>query len=251
MLPALKSEFRKLFTVRSTYIMIILALLLTALFAFLIEGYYGESGSPAATLAPTAYHEIVANAGGMTVLFVSIIAVLFMAHEYRYNTIMYTLTANARRSRVLAAKLLVLSGFAVVFSLVITLFALVMYQLGVGARGETLSPQKFDILVEFGRVVVYFVFYGLIGLLVAALLRNIVGAISVLLGLPIIVEPLLGLALKDNAVYLPITATDTIIGAALIQSDKLTPNSAMVVAGLYLVVGWSITWLLFMKRDAN
>lgn len=251
MMPALKAEFRKLFTIRSTYIMLIISALLIVLYAFYFEGYQGNTGSAASKLAPTAYQEIVTNGGGMAVLFVSIIAILFMGHEYRYNTIMYTLTANSRRSKVLAAKLLVMTIFSALFGLFAVAFALGMYKLGLTFRDATLPAQNFDALVEIGRGVVYYIFYGLIGLLIATLLRNIVAAIGTLFALSIVVEPLLSLMLKENAVYLPIAATDTIMRASMMQGDKLTPNSAIVVAGLYLVVGWVIAWLLFLKRDAN
>jgi len=40
MLVALKAEFRKLFTVRSTYILTGLAILFVIFFAFYIEGYH-------------------------------------------------------------------------------------------------------------------------------------------------------------------------------------------------------------------
>lgn len=251
MLPALKSEFRKLFTIRSTYIMIILSVMLIALFAFFFEGYKGNTGSPASTLQPTAYKEIISNAGGSVVLFVSIIAILFMAHEYRYNMIMYTLTANARRSRVLLAKLVVITVFAVGFGLAMVALAFGLYHLGLSMRGAELPTQDFEVLPEFGRLAVYYAAYALIAMLFAVLLRNIVGAIAILFALPITIEPLLGLVLKDNAVYLPMAATDTILGASFFQNNALTSNEAILVSGAYIVVAWAIAWALFLKRDAN
>lgn len=251
MAPALKAELRKLFTVRSTYILVVVSLLLVALLAFVIEGYYGESGSAAAERLNGAYSEMVANGAGMAALLLSIIAVLFMAHEYRYNTIMYTLTAHASRSRVLAAKIAIITVFGALLTVCAAGFSILAYKLGVDLRGDTLQPQQLDVWATLGRAAIYGVCYGLLGLLIATLLRNIVGAISVLLGFSIIVEPLLGLALKENAVYLPIAAMDTIVGASYLQTDKLTPNGAIGVAALYLFVGWVVAWLLFLKRDAN
>lgn len=251
MLATIKSEALKLFTIRSTYVMIILSIFFLGLYAFYFEGYRGNTGSAASQLAPTAYQEVVTNGGGMIVLFVSIIAILFMAHEYRYNTITYTLTANTRRSQVLASKLLVTAAFSVLYGLLAVGVALGMYMLGLQLRDAALPEQDFNALAEFGRVAVYYVAYGLIGLLLAALLRNIVGAIGTLFGLFIVAEPLLGLVLKENAAYLPITATDTILRASMMQSDKLTPNEAILVSGIYLAVGWVIAWLLFLRRDAN
>lgn len=252
MIPALKSDFRKLLTIRSTYILTTLAVLLITLLAFYFEGYRGNTGSAASTLQPTAYREIVSTVSGMTAFFfVSIIAILFMAHEYRYNTIMYTLTANARRSKVLLSKIIVMVSFGVLFGIAAVLLGLGLYSFGVSLRGASLPAQDFPLFAEFGRVAVYFAIYALFGLLLATLLRNIVAAIGTLFAFPIIIEPLSSMILKENAVYMPFAATDTIIGASLIQGSKLSSNEAILVAGSYVVVGWAIAWLLFLRRDAN
>lgn len=251
MLPILKSEARKLLTIRSTYVITFIVLALVALMCFYFEGYRGNTGSAASKLAPTALQEIVGNAAGIGALFLSIIAVLFMAHEYRYNTIMYTLTANTRRSKVLLGKIITITIFGFFFGLITVLFGLGAYLLGLQLRDATLVTQNFDLLAQLGKVAFYYVGYALVGLLIATLLRSVVAAIAVLFMFPVTIEPLLGLVLKDNAVYLPFAALDTIVGASMIQGDNLTSNGAIGVSAIYLVVIGAITWLLFLRRDAN
>lgn len=251
MLPTLKSEFRKLFTIRSTYVITFIVLALVFLMCFYFEGYKGNTGSAASELAPTALREIIANAAGIGALFISIIAVLFMAHEYRYNTIMYTLTTNARRTKVLLAKMITITIFGVLFGLITALFGLGVYLLGLQLRDATLPAQEFDLLTQLGKVTVYYGAYALIGLIIATLLRAVVGAIVVLLLVPTTIEPLISLVLKEKAVYLPFAATDTIMGASMIQGSNLSSNGAIGVTAIYLVVAGVITWLLFLRRDAN
>lgn len=251
MLPTLKSEFRKLFTIRSTYVIILIVLALVALMCFYFEGYRGNTGSAASKLAPTALQEIVGNAAGIGALFMAIIAVLFMAHEYRYNTIMYTLTANTRRTKVLLAKAFTITVVGVIFGVLIALFGLGSYMLGLQLRDATLPAQNFDLLTQLGKVAVYYGAYALIGLIIATLLRAVVGAIAVLLLVPTTIEPLISLVLKEKAVYLPFAATDTIMGASAIQNGNLSSNGAIGVTAIYLIVVGIITWLLFLKRDAN
>lgn len=251
MLPALKSEFRKLFTIRSTYVMVALSLIIIAFFCFYLEGYKGQiETSPASKLAPTAIQEIVRNYASIGTIFVALIAILFVAHEYRYNTIMYTLTANARRTRVLVAKILSIAMFSVVYAVLAFGFAIACYYLGLILRDAHLPAQNFDLLTQLGKMVVYFIAYALLGLLIATLVRSVVAAIAIFLVFPSTIEPLLGLVLKDNAVYLPYAAIDKIIGSGTVHGD-LSTSAAIAVATTYLVIGWLIAWLLFLRRDAN
>lgn len=249
MLPTIKSEIRKLFTVRSTYLLSAIALALTVLFAFYFEGFKGNTGSAASMLTPTALQEIVGNGAGLGVMFLAIVAILFMAHEYRYNTIAYTITLNTRRTKVLLSKLLVISGFAVVFGFIAVGVALGGYMFGLSLRDATLPPQEFDAVVQIARVAFYYVGYAILGILIACLVRSLVAAVTTLLLYSAVVEPLLGLLLRDNAKYLPVAALDSTVGAAIVP-NMLSPNAAVLVSAGYLVVGLIITWILFVKRDA-
>src|ERR1700690_563954 len=101
MVPTLKAEFRKLFTIRSTYGWILLAFVLVGIFSF-----YGEGFKDSAQLMQ---HPKLAEGGSLFIagtitqmasfvgLFGGIIALLLITHEYRYNTITYTLTASNSR----------------------------------------------------------------------------------------------------------------------------------------------------------
>lgn len=251
MLPILKSEFRKLFTVRSTYIMIALSMALIILVNFFFEGYKGNTGSPASGVTPGALQSIVSTGAGLGVIFATIVAILFMAHEYRYNTIMYTLTANVRRSKVLLAKVLTIIIFSLMYSTLACLLAVGSYMAGLSLRDATLPTQNFDVLVQVSRVAFYYMSYALIGLLLAILTRSVVFAVSTFLIVPVTVEPLLGLLLKENAKYLPFTALDSTVGVSMTTDKLLSPTNAMAVASVYLVVGCLIAWLFFMRRDAN
>lgn len=249
MIPALKSEFRKLFTIRSTYILIIFSLLLTVLFAFWFEGYKGNTGSPASTLQPTALKEIFTNSGGLGVLFASIIAILFMAHEYRYNMITYTLTANANRTKVFLTKFGTIAVFGALYGLLIVGVALLSYMAGLALRGADLPAQQFELLPQLAHVAYYYLGYALIGIIFATLTRSVVAAIATIFLLSATIEPILNLWLKENSKYLPITAIDSTMGTSILQNG-LTPGVAVVVSAAYIAFGVVVSWLLFLRRDA-
>lgn len=251
MIHSLKAEFRKLFTVRSTYVLIGISFALIILFAFYFEGYKGNTGSPAATLTTKAYLEIVTNGVGLGIIFASIVAILFTGHEYRYSTIMYTLTSNARRTKALAAKLVAICVFCAGYGVLAILIALGAYTVGLSLRDATLPAQDFNLFTELGRVAFYCVGYALIGTLIALVTKSLVVAIAALLIIPTTIEPLLSLVLKENAKYLPFTAIDSTIGAAVMSQNALSPGKAMALTGVYLGIGLAITWVLFVRRDAN
>jgi ABC-2 type transport system permease protein len=250
MIPSMKAEFRRLFTIRSTYILTFVSLAITVFFCLWIEGYKGLSGSPAAMLKPTALHDILANALGMGITFATIIAILFMAHEYRYNTITYTLTANASRTKALLAKLITMIVFTIGYGLLSVAVAFASYYIGLSLRDASLPAQDFNALAELGRLAFYCAAYSLVGILLATATRSVVFAIAAIFVIPAVVEPLLGLLLNESSKYLPFTAFDSTIDAAQAQ-NTLNSGAAMVVSSIYLVVALAVTWILFVKRDAN
>lgn len=251
MFSAIRSDLRKLLTIRSTYILTTVAVLLTGGVSLYFQGYKGVGADSA-----TAIGSLLDANAGYAVIFVTIIGILFMAHEYRYNTIMYTMTANSSRTRIFLSKLTTISIFATLFALLISAVTVVSYMIGLSLKDITLVTQNFDALSQIGRVIFYFVAYGMIGVLLASLIRNLVGAIAFFFIVPSSIEPLLSaFVLKgDKSEYLPFTALDSIIGSGMSvmnQNPKLTATDSMLLVALYLVIVSVAAWFLFSKRDAN
>jgi ABC-2 type transport system permease protein len=249
MFAEIKSEFRKLLTIRSTYILSLISSALIVLIAFYFNGYKGNTGSPSANLEANAIESIITGTIPIAAVFVSIIAVLFMAHEYRYNTIMYTLTANAHRTQVFVSKALTIMIFSIVFGLLSAVFTVACYMIGLALRDASLPAQNFDVLVYVAKIAFYFACHGLVGYLLAALTRSLVGAIAALFLIPTMIEPMFASFLKDDARYLPFGVIDSIMGNSIVP-NAFSPGSASLVAGVYLFVFSLLTWLLFSRRDA-
>lgn len=248
MMATLKSEFRKLLTVRSTYIITILVLALVAFIASYVEGW---RLGPKDLQVPTQLSGDVFGALSLSV-FGAVVAILLMTHEYRYNTIMYTLTGSNSRSKVLLSKIITISVYALFLTAVIGVLSPVASYLGVHAHGHTFAPQTLHYGNLAWRSLFYGWSYGMIGLLLAALIRVQVGAIVALFVIPSAIEALLSELLKHNAIYLPFTALNEVIGNTGFNSGKpLSPGKAAIALAVYLVVGWIVAWILFLKRDAN
>ena len=268
MIPALKSEFKKLLTVRSTYVISLIFLLLVGFLAFYVDGFKD---------APTQVHSTLDQAkaslflaGNITqianTLSVAgaVIGLLLLAHEYRYNTIVYTLTASNRRSKVLASKILAVLAYVFVYSLLSAAIALGLMVAGAAAAGHSLPHQDISYLTFLAKTVFTAEGFAMVGLLFIALIRNQVGAIAAVFIIPNTVEGLLSLLLKQNSVYMPFTALQQVVQPPVINGviaghsrthDATTgylsaPRGALVFLA-YLVFGWVIAWYLFLRRDAT
>ncbi len=244
MIAAFKSELRKLFTVRSTYIITLIACVAVVLFAGYIFGYKLKGPE---LLNGNQLGDSIRSAIAAVAIFGGIVSTLLMAHEYRYNTILYSLTSNRSRSVFLLAKIAAATLFAVLFTVLICVISPLLTLAGVHLAGHSLAAQSIPYSDIVWRSLFYGWGYSMIALLIAALVRNQIGAIVSLFIIPSTVETLLGLLMKDNVVYLPFSA----LGAVIHHDKVLSYGHAALVFGAYLVVGWLVAWILFLRRDAN
>jgi len=244
MVEALRSEFRKLYTVRSSYVIFVIALALTAL----VGGFAMPMDVVKDQLAmPSFLADRVIIILSIVSLLVGVAAILQFSHEYRYNTITYALTSARSRTKLLLAKVVVLSVYAAVFTLVLGGFALVALLVGLDIQDKTLASQ----VLPWGELLWKGLFvawgYAMIGLILVGLARNQVFGVATYLAMPMIVEPLLALALKDNAWYLPFMAMNAVTS----NPEELSSGKGALVVLCYVVIGWAVSWALFLRRDAN
>ena len=258
MITGLRSEFRKLLTIRSTYILIALSLAYMILFDFYVIGFKGGAHTQILGGLHNPLFLIigVTRAGGIAapVLFSSIIAVLLMAHEYRYNTIMYTLTSSNSRSKTLVAKIIAVSVFSIVFSVALMVLAPLLVLLGLHMHHLKLAHQTFYYREYFSRILFFGWAYPLIGVLLAIFFRNIIASVLALFLLPVTIEPLIALLLNNNQQqYLPFTALVGVLNNGLINLGPGTISSARsaVTVMVYLIIAWIVAWYIFLKRDAG
>ncbi len=256
MLPLIKAEFRKLLTLRNTYVFTGLSLLFLGIYAFWADGVKAHG--------PISDHEYLSNlaigAPQVTGLLMAMVAILAVTQEYRFNTIMYTLSASNSRLKVLFAKVVCMSGYAIVVSAVFATLSPLLSLVGLHISGVTLPHQYIDVYSLVWRVLFYGWGLSMLGLIFGFILRNQIAAIVTFLMIPSTVETLIGIALlKNSRYYLPFTTLDQVLSHAY----KTLPNGeasttpimsfahAAVLFGLYMAVGWTVSIVLFLRRDAN
>lgn len=249
MIPALKSEFRKLLSVRSTYFIVGTSLLIVAFFAGFIGGFRAD---PADLLHNPG---ILADNAATSMVFMGLIlafaGLLLAGHEYRYNTIMYTLTVTNRRSKVLFAKIGVITVFAIITSLIVTFLGPFCAILGAHLAGKELGPQVFDVWPIVWRCVFCGWGYAMYAFILMMVLRNQIGAIVTFLLVPLIGENILGLLLKSNVKYLPFNALQSVPAQVSLGNHHSTGSHGVLTVFVYVGVGLAVSLFLFLKRDAN
>jgi ABC-2 type transport system permease protein len=247
----IRAEFRKLLTVRSTYALTAVLLLLLGFISFWAVGYKNHDFST------HVLDEGLQTIAPLTGIVSALIAILLMSHEYRYNTITYTLSLSNSRSKVLLAKIITVFVYTLIATLVVVAltFALVIWGNKLG--GHPLPPQNINLVTFLARAIFYCEGLALAILMITTLIRNLVFSIVFLFIVPNTIETLLTLVFKEKAIYLPFSALGQVIASATPSADTgpfkvghLSPLKGAVVFTIYLVIGWMISWYLFLRRDA-
>lgn len=295
MVSTLKAEFKKLLTVRSTYVMVLIAIFLAGLFNYLGTSpiVYEEVKEPtsseqeaSASREPLPPEEVVVRVSRdlpkeklatnlqdtipVVSLFFAVVVVLLMAHEFRHNTITYTLTASNSRSKVLVSKIIVSLAFTIVATILAILTVVAVTYLAVQIRDLNLPSQgSFDWGYILARLLGYTVGFCLLALAIATLVRNIVaGVVAPFILLS--VDALIGGLLQnwkniEASKVLPLSALNRVNNLAADYTPRNAPDDgitdtlllpatvlgATAVFAAYFIGLWIIAWYLFLRRDAT
>lgn len=244
MFATIKAEFRKLFTVRSTYFTLLFAFLLVGFVSFYAMGY-----KSAPRIGADGIQSAVFNVIPVMQVFLGIIAILLIAHEYRYNTIMHTLTASNSRLKVMLAKMIVMSGLATVVTLVSIAYIAGLLVLGVHMSGHQMASQVIDVPAVLWKTLVFTITGTLAGLVIGFLARSVVVATTIYFLIPSMIEPILNSLLKVSSNYLPFMVQSQILNSGPPKAFSPVASAGMFVA--YLLAAWVIASVLFVRRDAN
>lgn len=215
----------------------------------------------------------LAGRGGLTVAFAQsgqllgvVALVLFaqsFAQEYTLGTLKVLLSREPRRPRLLLGKLAALGVFSVAAVLVAALVASLVALAMAAGRGIptaawfTADGWQSNLLVML-RAATACLVWGLMGTVLAVLLRSAAPAIGIGVSFVLIGEPILALVLKDNARYLPGQALQAFATWGHIATaggpDQPTPLSgpaSLVALALYGLAFAAVSATLFVRRDVS
>jgi ABC-2 type transport system permease protein len=250
MTEALRFEWVRISTLRSTYWLVIAALALNLAVTVAVtlttrDGTHDPELAGAMVTGGGAYAPVPFAA-----VFLAVTGILATGHEYRYGTIQPTLTTVPRRSTLLSAKLVVLATLAMVVAVVSLLIDVVTARLIWGeVPGLTVQP-----LVGY---VVLVLLWTVLGAALAQLFRGVPSALVVILVVPLIVEQLIySLSFADVLHWLTpmVRFLPFMAGQQLVRlndsAEFLTRWLSGGVFAVFVAIILSAAWTLFTRRDA-
>jgi ABC-2 type transport system permease protein len=178
---------------------------------------------------------------------VAILAVLVIGNEYSTGMVRVTLTASPRRTRVLAAKAVIVTGVVAATA--------VLAVLGSLAAGRFILPAHEFVLRPAVGSVLYLVLVGLLSLGTATAARNPAAAIGIVLGL-IYVFPIVTLVVSDPGWQKhmqqvgPMSAGLAVQATVHVDALPIGPWKGLGVLALWALTALLAGGLLFERRDA-
>jgi ABC-type transport system involved in multi-copper enzyme maturation permease subunit len=258
---AVKAEFRKIFSTKMWWALLIpaaaVSLLVNLGLALAVKG--GEEVAGVSVPVPVALISL-----GISFTFTAIFAAIFgamaISGEFRHRTISTTYLTSASRGTVLTAKLVAYTGLGLIYGVVTLGCATIGAVAGDGSNALP-SGGSWLLLSLVGIVVI--ALWTLLGVGVGGLISNQIAAVVVLLAYSLAGEAILGVvlsALKWTSVgfYLPRNAaSDTVVEFSFDQFIKQAPglsgaeiNDVKTAFGALGAPSWGVSGLVFIAYAA-
>jgi ABC-2 type transport system permease protein len=243
---ALRMEWTRLATVRSTWLIALLALASSGGLglAVAIDGRDDVNLDLAAA---------VLNPGqpAPTPVLLGLLGVLAWGHDYRYGTIRPLLAVIPRRGVLAGARVLVFTGFLAVLATAAVLLAALAGVLTTGGELSGYLDQAPIPRMIIGSVL-FSVGCGWLGMALGALIRALPAAVAMLIAVPAVIEPLAALVVgqidQGAELWLPFH-----VAGQMVNFQPPSGPSAATGALLFLAVmlaALAVGVVGFLRRDA-
>jgi len=255
---ALQAEWTKLRSLRSTWILVSLAIGLSIGFSALIAFTSGLTHDNWNDTVREAFDPVLTTNSGSLFgcILLIVLGVTAVSAEYSSRMIRTTLIGNPRRLQVFAAKTVVVAGLGLAITAISIPGMFLVSQPIFGHYGlETASITDSDTLRILGRIILtQMLNYALIPFAIAWLLRSAASAIAVSLGflwLPWMLGPVLPTWAKENVVrYLPDVAANSLSGITKAGSPEyLSQGPAVLVIALWVTGLLAAAAFTLNRRD--
>jgi ABC-2 type transport system permease protein len=252
-LRVLRSEWTKLFSVRSTRWSLALAFIFTvgiAALACAVVSHHYASMSPQ---DKADFHPLEVNLAGVQLaqLAIGVLGVLVMTAEYSTGMIRATFTAVPKRLPVLWAKAIVYAGVVLGLMIPATLIAFLVGESIFSGRHIDVAFSQPGVARAVIGAALYLAVIGLFGLGLGSIVRNTAGGIALFAGLMFVLPPLMNVLPVNwnNAIspYLPLQAGQQIMSVT--PGNQLSPWAGFAVLCGYAAASIAIAAVLLVRRD--
>jgi ABC-2 type transport system permease protein len=245
MLPLIRSEFRKVSTVRGQWLLLAAGpLIVLAGIAGLVQS--GADLHDSATQSKALAHV------GVAAIFTLVFGILAVAGEYRHGTISDTYLTAPMRGKVLAAKLWVYALIGAAAGLVCSGTALAVTSAWWAAKGASFQLSAADDWRTLGGGIAANIGLAAIGVALGALVRNVVGAIAFALAWVAVIEGIVGQLVGSGlARWLPFYASEALDKANVIGTRLLPQWGGGLVLLTYATIFAGAAIMTTLRRDVT
>jgi ABC-2 type transport system permease protein len=246
MLALIRSELRKITTVRSPW------LLLAGGPLIVVAGITGLVESGGNVHDPAVQRAALAHVG-LAAILTLIFGILAVAGEYRHGTITDFFLSFPGRGRVVWAKLTLYALVGAAAGLVSGLVAVAVTAAWWQARGSTFPLSAGGAWRTVAGGVAVNAAFAAIGVGLGALVRNVIGAVAAALVWIALIEGIAGQLLGSGlARWLPFSASEALGRTSMLGSARLLPQwgGALVLIG-YTAAFATVATVTTLKRDVT
>lgn len=248
-----RSEFTKLWSLRSTRWSLLLAVVTMAGLGILIASVRMAHLGARGDRHPINPLDISLSGSILAELAIGVLGVLIISGEYSTGMIRSTLTAVPRRLPVLWAKLFVFGSATLALMLPCAFAAFFATQAVLSRHHFQTTLSHPHVLRAIIGAALFLTLTGLLGTALGALLRNTAGGIATFAGLMFVLPGISAIlpSTWTNTInpYLPINAGTTIMNVQQ-SSNSLGPWTGLAVYAGYVAVLTIVSAVLLVRRDA-
>jgi ABC-2 type transport system permease protein len=245
MLSMLRSEYRKIVTIRTSWVLLITGplLVVAGISGVILNGDLRDPVAATSALSHT----------GIAALTSLIFGILGTAGEYRHGTITDTYLSFPRRQRVLTAKLTVYALAGLVYGVASAVTALAMSLIGWSARGYSFPVGRASTWGILGGGILVNVAFAVLGAGLGALVRNVVVAITAALAWIAVVETIMGQLIGSSlSRWLPFASSESLDGVRLSGPGGVLPAwGGATLLIVYAALFATAAYLLTLGRDVT
>jgi ABC-2 type transport system permease protein len=238
------AELLKLRTTRTVYGLLaaMLALVAAGVVATLLDA------DDAVTSLPVAEQEFLGPIlGSVATTFILVLGLRSFTDEFRYGSIVPTLLGTPHRGRVLAAKVVAVSAWSVVFAVSGYALALAIGVPWLKAEGVNAAAQFGPLAALLGKIALVSIWWAGLGVGVGLAARHQVAAIVGSLLWVMIGESILISLLPEVGKYLPSNATSAMIGGP--GEELLGPAGGALMLAAWSAAAIGAGAILMRRRD--
>ena len=245
------AEWTKLWSVRSTWLNLVGAVLLTGLLGLQLgfsAAYERDNPAPGQLVEPSEVGGMAIGALMIVQVVIAAFAMVPVTSEYATGSIRSTLQWTPVRRDVVLGKALVLAPVLFLYGAMLGLVAAVGAGLAAGRWADWAASA---LVVDLLQIGVYAMLAGLFTAGIAFLIRNTAGTLTAAFLLLLVVPMMLGQssirALQWLAALLPGGAGNGFLSGA---TDPMAPTLSLVVLVVWAVAGLAVGLRVLQRRDA-